>query len=844
MKVSLNWIKEYTSLHLTPEELKRKLSVSLTEVEDVEQFGKKYEGIISAEVTDISKHPESQRLLVLKLDVGDNISKQVVVQKCPVKIGDKVPYLKPGLVIPETAGLGSKEVEVKEAELGGIKSDGMVPSGREMMLNNDHTTVYTLPEDSEIGVVVNEVLGLTDYILEIKNKALTHRPDAFSVVGIAREVHAIQKQSEFKPPNWLVTPDEIKPDNFVDKYKVSVENEIEALCNRYMAVVIDNVEVKPSPKWMQIRLSKMGIRPVNNIVDISNYLMLEAGQPNHAFDYDKVVNRDPEVEDEALIKVRLANSGESITTLDGQKKDLFDDTIVIADSKSPIGIAGVMGGKDTEISDETKTVIFQVENLDMYSIRRTSMKVGLFTDAVTRFSKGLDPNLCEPVFYKGIQMMEEIGGGQAASKLVDVYPNPVKSHYITLNPSDIRNRTGNEEIAKDLTDPKIVEILERLGLEVKQEESKGKNDSKYMSVKIPTFRKDLNIWQDLLEEVERIYGYDKVKPSLPLRSAKPVQVNESRNKRFDIKTALKSMGANEIYTYSFVGRELYDALDLSLDNCHKLKNPLSPKLEYMRPILTPSLLTKLPQNLDLRPEIAVFEIEMVNPMKKWQEDDNASATSKLPYEPWHLALAHTVSFYHAKHYLEDLATILNINDLRIIPYNQINKDKVPDWIKYIANAAHPSRLGFIEIGSDIVGLIGQVDSDSADKLDLPVKTSFFEIRVDDVESSIKSLPDYKEPSKFPSVVQDFCFELDGDVPYSALISAIKSLKDSGELIRNIECVDIYQSEEKTDIKKVTVRATFQSDKKTLEEDEIENLRSRIINKVEDKTGGKLAKKRS
>jgi len=436
MKVSLNWVKEFTKIEIPPQELKDRVSVSLTEVERIENFGKVYEGIVVAQVEKVEEHSRSDGLLILQLNLGKS-RVQVIVQKCPVKKGDKVPYLKLGLTVPETVGLGSDEVKVQKAEIKGVKSDGMVPSGRELGLDGDHTTVYTVPDDVAVGSSFEHSLDLVDQIMEIKNKALTHRPDTFSVVGLAREIAAIQG-TEFKNLDWLENPGSIKPGSVQERYEVKIQNDAQALCARYMAVVIDNVKVGPSPKWMQVRLVKMGIRPINNVVDISNYLMLEAGQPSHAFNYDKVVSMDPQfggkVKEKAIITIRMAREGEKMTTIDGQLKDLYRETLIIADSTNPIGIAGVMGGKSTEISNDTTRIIFQVENLDMYSIRRTSKKVGLSTDAVTRFSKGLDPSLCEPVMYKAIQMFSEFCGGKMASELFDGYRDPGKKHFFLGSP--------------------------------------------------------------------------------------------------------------------------------------------------------------------------------------------------------------------------------------------------------------------------------------------------------------------------------------------------------------------------------------------------------------------------
>ncbi|MCK4349183.1 MAG: hypothetical protein KAW47_11270, partial [Thermoplasmatales archaeon] len=319
MKISLNWIKEYTDIILPPVELKERLSVSLTEVEAIENFGEKYEDIIVGEVVSVKPHQNSANLLVIKVNTGD-VEIDVVVQQCDVEVGDKVPYLKPGTVLPYD------ETKISKLNIKGVKSEGFVPSGIELGLNGDHTTVYKLPSDIKVGADFSQALKLVDQVMEIKNKALTHRPDTFSVEGIAREIAAIQG-TEYKRLDWLYDPEIIKPRKYSNKVPIKIDNKAKALCKRYMAVVIDNVEIKPSPVWMQIRLIKMGIRPVNNIVDISNYLMLEAGQPNHAFDYDKVVSKDPKFEGIAVITVRLAEAGEKITTLDGQQHELSDNVI-------------------------------------------------------------------------------------------------------------------------------------------------------------------------------------------------------------------------------------------------------------------------------------------------------------------------------------------------------------------------------------------------------------------------------------------------------------------------------------------------------------------------------------
>lgn len=815
MKISLKWIEDYTPITLSPDELKERLSVSLTEVSSSSNFADAYRGILVAEVTAVKKHAEAEGLLVLSVNDGGG-TKQVVVQKCPVKKGDKVAYFPVGMSYD--AGNG-ETIKISKKKIKGVESEGFIPSGRELGLNYDHTTVFTLSDTAEIGEELVKVLDLDDQILEIKNKSLTHRPDAFSEIGLAREISAIQK-SNLELPRWYTNPEKEVGGN-PGKLKLKVENKAEALCRRYMAVIIDNVKVGQSPLWMQVRLSKLGVRPVNNVVDVSNYLMLEAGQPNHCFDYDKVVSKDPNFKDEAVIKVRLARGGEQITTLDGQQKELFADTIVISDSESPIGVAGVMGGKDTEISETTKRVIFQVENLDMYSIRRTSMKLGIFSDAVTRFSKGLDPNLCEPVFYRGVQLIKELAGGEVASEIVDNYIQPIKSHFVTIYPKQVIETLG-VEISVDA----MADCLTRLGIGVKNESY----DSLVLTV--PTFRPDLKIAEDINEEIIRLYGYDKVKPSLPARTIAPTRSNVSRDFRLKIKQLLKETGGNEVYTYSFVGKSLYDKLGLDVNGLHKLKNALSPELGYLRDLLVPNLLEKVPQNLKLHDEIALFEIDQVNPARR-----RKTSETELPDEPWHLGLVHNKSYYHAKQYLDRLVLDLGVREYCLKNPAKATVKNLPEWIGKTSGMFAANRYAYVLIGDVPVGVVGELASSVVSEMDLSVGTALFELDLNALEPLTHVKSSYFEPSKYPAVVHDLCFVLNSGVQYDAVYSAI--LSADCQVVKQIECKDIYMNMKSGNEKKMTFRVTIQSDDHTLTAKEIELIRKKTEKSVSKSTGGKL-----
>lgn len=835
MKASLNWIKEFTKITLTPEELKERLSVSLTEVEGIEDYAQRFNGIIVAVVEEVRPHETSPDLLVLKLDIGSR-HVSVVVQTCPVKKGDKVPYLPPGSVVPGEIGGETGGQTVAVAEVKGVASEGFVPSGRELGLNYDHTNVYILPDDAKVGSPVSQLLDLTDYILEIKNKALTNRPDVFCVEGLAREIAAVQA-SRFKGLSWISDFSKLK-----QRYTISeedqtcalrIDNQVHPLCPRYIAVVLDNVTIAPSPVWMQVRLAKHGIRPVNNVVDISNYLMIEAGQPSHTFDYDKVVKKDTAVSDGAVLTVRTAKGGETITTIDGQHKTLEDGMVIIADSQNPIGVAGVMGGKDTEISDETTRVIFQVENLDMYSVRRTSMALGIFSEAVTRFSRGLDPNRCEAILYKGIDLLHSYAGAEVASSVLDDYETPLLPQKISFDPQRSRNRIGS-----DISDETMTDIFERLSFDAVSERK-----SPMMTITAPTFRRDIRIQEDLDEEVVRIFGYDRIVPTLPLRTITPIPQNPCRKIRMLIKDTLRACGAHEIYTYSFVGENVYETCRLSLEGAKKLLNPISPDLQFMRPLLVPSVIEKVPVNASHADRFVLFETDMVNPIKEIE-----NGTRALPVEPWHLACVHTDSFFALKAYLDEIRRSLNLPAIEFLPAKAVERGGLPSWVQYAEQGYLFGHLAYIRLAGSIVGLIGEIIPSCVSEMKLPQGISAFEVRLDDIEPHVQEVPQYRDPSHFPSVVHDMCFVTNRNVLYSELHTAVASAGEGDGVIKEIECRDIYtgvngSSEKKSDdgkaVKKTTFRITMQSDEKTLNEDDIASIREEIVESVQKRVNGSL-----
>jgi phenylalanyl-tRNA synthetase beta chain len=444
------------------------------------------------------------------------------------------------------------------------------------------------------------------------------------------------------------------------------------------------------------------------------------------------------------------------------------------------------------------------------------MKLGLFTDAVTRLSKGMDPNLCKPVVVKAAEMMKELSGGKIASDIEDDYRMKTKEGKLTVDPEKIRTDLGVE-----VENAEIKDILQRLGLGVK--------GGKIFELTIPTFRADLKIPEDINEEVARIYGYDKVEPTLPVRKITPVSDDKYRSSIVKTKKLLSSFGANEMYTYSFVSKDLYKNSGLTVDGCYKLVNAISPELVYMRPLIFPSLLEKVPGNYKNFGDFCSFEVDIVDPCKKKNRG--------LPEERWHLGVAHTQSFYHLKLYLEHMLKGLNVSDFELIPLGGLGGYKVSSWIKYAGGGFHPLRSGLIRVGKDIVGIIGEIDVAVRGKLDLPSGMSVFELDMDYLSCYIKDTPDYILVSKYPTIVRDYSFVTAKTVLYKEIYDSIRSVKS--DLIRDIDCLDIYSKKE-SDEKKTTFRITYQSNSKTLESEDIDEVEKNIISNLKKKVHGRLA----
>ncbi len=830
MKVSFNWIKQYIKeTDITPEELIKKFKLHLSDVESFENLGQKYKDLIIGEIIEKKDHPNADKLSVYKVKIGDKKNVQVVAGDKELQEGDKVVYLPPKSKVPYNAYPERFDGIIQKTKLRGVESNGMLASEKELGFSSNHDSVMTIKIDCKAGQDVATILELNDHIIEIENKTLTIRPDSFGIIGIAREVSGFLNLP-FESPEWFKNPSKNKPNKVLkEELPLKVINELRSLCPRYMAVSMKNIKVEESPLWLKKLLSSLDINPVNNVVDITNYIMILTGQPLHAFDYDKVIEKDSNYKDKAVITVRTAKEGEKLTTIDQKTRELNKKTVVICDSQNPIAIGGVMGGLDTEIDEKTKNIIIESANFDLYSIRKTSMSLGLFSEAVTRFSKGQDPNLCEPALYKAIELLEEVCDAKVASNIEDHHIELPKSHKLTFSLNYFQMHTGlklsKEEVIKILSNIEIKEV---------------KTDEDLITLEIPTYRQDLKIPEDIHEEIARIYGYTKIKLTLPKREISSTPSNPIIDFEKDIRTKLKGMGANEILTYNFVGEKLYNNCSLNIENNYRLTNPLSPELEYMRSSLIPSLLEKINPNVNNGyNEFAIFEINKIHNKSDLNKKEN------LPLERKVLSMALTKDttniFYHIKYYLDTLLKDLKSKYIEYEPIYSTKIENLPNHMKIIAPLFDINRGALLSYTinnkKNYIGIIGEPNLEVKSKLKIIQPVGLFELDLEILKTITSEKRERISFSKYPKITQDLCFVINEKIPYSKLKGLVEKTIEKRMLNYIISPVDIYY--EKGENKQITLNVLLQHKEKTLKEKDVKSIRELIEKDVKKELGGAL-----
>lgn len=786
MKFSYNWLQELTDTKLSPEKLRELITLHAFEVEGLEEVGNNFDGVVVGKILEISKHPNADKLQLTKVDVGDEILDVVCGAKNITK-GDMVPVATVGTKLPASPAGGPNGLEIREAEIRGEKSRGMLCAKDELGLGEDHGGIFLLEKDARIGTPLAQYLKLKDSILDID--VLPNRAhDCLSYVGMAREIVALEKGKFDYDFDGLRMPKK-------KSKRIIVTIADGDLCSRYMAVVMENVKVAESPFWMQTKLLASGIRPINNIVDATNYVMLELGQPLHAFDAGEIGG--------GKIVVRRAKKGEKIIMLDGSEKILSEENLVIADSQKVMAVAGVMGGEHSGIGANTTSVVLESANFKATSIRRTRTKLGLKTDASDRFEKEIDPNLAEKAMIRLVEVIEHIAEGRMEG-VVDIYPKAVKPWKIKLDLAYVDSLLGEKIPAKV-----SAQILTALGLIVS-----GKGGK--VVVEVPTYRIDLKTQEDLIEEIGRTFGYENIKVVPLVGELKAPVINKERFFERVAKDILAGLGLDEVYNYSFYGEKEITRCGLGEIKHLELENPMNPDQQFMRVSLVPGILKNVNDNLRNYKSFSIYESGRTYRPKG----------GKLPEEKKAIVMAFVLdqdknseTFFAAKQLVSEFCEKLGMKKIVFSP-DGLERGDAALW--------HPSRSAAIMAeGKRKIGNMGEVNPVILAKMKIGKRVVIVEFLLQDLLDNSAKVKEFSPLRKYPTVIRDISMMAGKGVVVEKII---KTIKDEGqELLVDIELFDIFQKEEKNSF---AFHIELGSREKTLESAEVDALMEKIISSLE------------
>lgn len=794
MNTSLSWIKKYVpELDVTAQEYTDAMTLSGTKVEGYVQLDADLEKIVIGQIEKIERHPDADKLIICQVNVGDE-TVQIVTGAPNVKEGDKVPVVLDGGRV--AGGHDGKPapggVKIKKGKLRGIDSYGMMcsieelGSTREMYPEAPEYGIYIFREDAVVGTSAVEALDLNDAVIEYE--ITSNRVDCYGVLGIAREAAATFNK-KFCPPEVKETGND---ENASDYIKVTVEDP--ELCTRYCARVVKNVKIGPSPKWMQRYLAKNGIRPINNLVDITNYVMEEYGQPMHAYDLDHIEGKE--------IVVRRAAKGEKFVTLDGQEREMDDSVLMICDGKKPVGIAGIMGGENSMITDEVHTVLFEAACFNGTNIRLSSKKIGLRTDASGKFEKGLDPNNAQAAIDRACQLMEELGVGEVVGGMVDVCSETRKPVRVPFEPERINALLGTE-----LTEEEMLGYLARVELAY---------DEKTNEIVAPTFRQDIHCMADVAEEVVRFYGYDKIPTTLPTGEATTGKLPFKLRIEQIARDMAEYCGFSEGMTYSFESPKVFDKLLIpegdALRNAITISNPLGEDYSIMRTTTINGMLTSLATNYNRRnKDVRLYELGNVYLPK-------SLPLTELPEERMHF----TLGMYGAGDFF----------DMKGVCEEFFEKIGMKERVTYDPKAGktylHPGRQANMCYGGKVIGYLGEVHPAVADNYGIGDKAYIAVIDILAVLEFAGFAHKFTGIAKYPAVTRDLSLV----VPREVLAGQIEEVLEQrgGKILESYELFDIYEgSQIKEGYKSMAYSVVFRNHDKTLEESEINAVMKKILN---------------
>ena len=833
MKVSLNIVKNLVNFELPPvDELVARVNAQLGSVEKVIDLGAQYKDARIVHVVQCEPHSNADRLHVCLIDDGGAVANvprddkgyvQVVCGAPNVHADMWAVWLSPNSTVP--ASFDDAEPFVLDArKLRGVLSQGMLAAADELAIGTDHDGIVEIRErDMPKGVVLQagdsfaQVFGLDDVVLDIENKMFTHRPDCFGQLGVAREISGIFGQA-FTSPDWYTVAQKFADGSGL---KLDVYNDIPDLVPRFMAVAVKNVAVQPSSLWLQCQLVAMGGKPINNIVDATNYIMLMTAQPTHAYDYDKLRG--------GKLGARMAREGETIALLNGKTYTLGTDDIVIADGERAVALGGIMGGADTEVSSDTNNVVLECASFDMYAVRKTAMRHGVFTDALSRFNKGQSPLQNAPVLKR---LMNMIGGEQASEvhdkkQFSDEFDEYFAGKYTPAN-IDIDSAFINHRLGLQLTDDDIYTLLNNVEVH-----SHGPEDELgYMCIQVPFWRTDIELKEDVVEEVGRLYDFGKLPRELPQRSTKPAPKNPRRELKRQIREQLSRAGANEALTYSFVHEHILKRAEQHADQAYKLSNALSPDLQYYRLSVLPSLLDKVHANIKAgHDEFCLFEIGKGHDVRLPHSEDGLPSEQTFVDAVYAAKKARaSAPYYQVQRIAVRLLGSLGAQ-FELIPMAAENDDgKELSGVEFeVAAPFDRQRSAWILCGKERLGIVGEFKQAVRRNFKLPEYAAGFSINFDQLLAQPRDEQAYRPLSRFPSTSRDVSLRAPRDVSYAELYHVVQAAVDesAGDIIVTIEPRAIFQPANDRSIKTTTFRLRMTHYERTLTDADAKPIVDRV-----------------